>query len=179
MNLQEPIRDFTFDLEAHLPENFSGSSRVWIYQADRIFTVAEAFELEKVFENFVSSWNSHGVPVKGFANLFFGRFIVLMADELQTTVSGCSTDSSVAMIRDIEARYKTNLFNRQALVFMIKGKMEVIPMQQLSYAIEHGFITPETLYFNNTVLTKKELLEKWIAPAGRTWLSRYFKSQIL
>ncbi len=165
-----------FDVGAHLPSDFSNNSKVWIYQADRIFTVSEAFELEKIFEDFVSAWKSHGSPVKGFAGLFFGRFIILMADETQTTVGGCSTDSSVAMIREIQKRYNTNLLNRQDLAFYIKGKPEVIPMQQLPYAVEHGFVQPSTLYFNNSITSKKDLLSKWITPAGETWLRRYFNS---
>ncbi len=52
--------------------------------------------------NLSGSWNSHGDPVKGYANLFFGQFIILMADETASMVSGCSTDSSVRLIKAIE-----------------------------------------------------------------------------
>ena len=174
MNTENTTTPFTFDMAAHLPEDFPDRSKVWIYQADRIFTVSEAFELEKIFEDFINTWKSHGAPVKGFAGLFFGRFIILMADETETTVGGCSTDSSVAMIREIQKRYNTNLLNRQDLAFFIKGKPEVIPMQQLPYAVQHGFVQPSTLYFNNSITTKKDLLENWVVPAENSWLKRYF-----
>ncbi|HRO97657.1 MAG TPA: hypothetical protein PLY79_11400, partial [Ferruginibacter sp.] len=120
-------------------------------------------------------WNSHGTPVKGYANLFFGRFLILMADETATGVSGCSTDSSVQWVREVEQAFKTDLFDRTKLAFFVKDKVEVIPMQQLPYAIENGFISPNTLYFDNTVLTKKQLLDRWITPAGETWLKKYFQ----
>jgi len=38
-------------------------------------------------------------PVKGAAYLFFGQFIILMADERVSGISGCSTDSSVRLIK--------------------------------------------------------------------------------
>lgn len=163
-----------FDLTEHLPEDFSETSRVWLYQSSNLFSISDAMKLEQMLKEFVSGWNSHGTPVKGFASLFFGRFLLIMADETATGVSGCSTDSSVELVRNISRTFETDLLNRTDLAFFIKDKVEIIPMQQLPYAIEHGFITPETLYFNNTVLTKKDMLENWITPAGNSWLKRYF-----
>ena len=160
-----------FNIAEHLPEDFAANSKVWIYQSDRIFFMQEALDMEPLLQNFVAKWKSHGTPVKGFANLFFGRFIVLMADENATGVSGCSTDSSVRLIKEIEKKYNVNLFDRQMLTFYIKDKIELLPLSQLKYAIEKQFITQDTLYFDNTVLTKEALENKWITPAKNTWLS--------
>lgn len=160
------------DIQQHLPEDFNDNSRVWIYQCSRLFFMSEAFELEDIFNEFVSSWNSHGTPVKGYANLFFGRFIVLMADETATGVSGCSTDSSVRMIKNIEAKYKVDMFDRQSLAFIVKEKVELIPLSQFKYAVDNNFINEDTLYFNNTVLTKKQLIENWIIPIKQSWLQK-------
>ncbi|MFT3911537.1 MAG: hypothetical protein QM737_19085 [Ferruginibacter sp.] len=160
------------DIQQHLPEDFNDSSRVWIYQSSRLFFMAEAFELEDMFKEFVQGWNSHGAPVKGFANLFFGRFIVFMADETATGVSGCSTDSSVRLIKAIESKYKVDLFDRQSLAFIVKEKVELIPLSQFKYAVENNFVNEDTLYFNNTVLTKKQLVENWIIPVKDSWLNK-------
>ncbi|HEX4849999.1 MAG TPA: hypothetical protein VFV08_04290, partial [Puia sp.] len=91
--------------ERLLPEDFSPSSRVWIYQSSRLFTISEALEIEDLLHEFASHWQSHGTPVKGYGNLFFGQFIILMADESATGVSGCSTDSSVRLIKSIENKF--------------------------------------------------------------------------
>ena len=64
-----------------LPEYFHSNSKVWIYQSSRILLISEALELESLMEEFVANWKSHGTPVKGYANLFFGRFIIIIADE--------------------------------------------------------------------------------------------------
>lgn len=160
-----------FNIAEHLPEDFAANSRVWIYQSDRIFFMQEALDMEPMLQDFVAQWKSHGTPVKGYANLFFGRFIVLMADENATGVSGCSTDSSVRLIKEIEKKYNVNLFDRQMLTFYIKEKIELLPLSQLKYAIENRFITDETLYFDNTVLTKETLESKWITPVKNTWLA--------
>ena len=157
-----------------IPEDFNDNSRVWIYQSNRIFRLSEALEIEELLDNFTKSWLSHGAKVTGYANLFFGQFIILMADETATGVSGCSTDSSVRLIKNIEQDYNVNLFERKMLAFVVKERIQLLPMEQLNYAIENNFINSETLYFNNTVETKQELLNSWIVPVKESWLAKRF-----
>jgi len=163
------------DFAEHIPEDFHPSSRVWIYQSSRLFTISEALNLEPLLEKFAANWQSHGTPVKGYANLLFGQFIILMADETATGVSGCSTDSSVRVIKQIEEMCKVDMFNRQMLALYVKDKIQLLPLSQLNYAVENGFITPETLYFNNLVATKQELLDNWIIPVNKSWLAKKLK----
>ena len=125
-----------------------------------------------MLKQFVTDWKSHGDPVKGYANLFFGQFIVLMADETATDVSGCSTDSSVHLIKSIEEKFKVQLFERHNLAFVIKDKIQLLSLGQLEYAIDNDFINGDTLYFNNTVHSKKELLNNWIIPVKDSWLAK-------
>jgi len=154
-----------------LDGNFHPGSRVWVYQSNRLFLMSEALHIEDMLKEFTMHWQSHGTPVKGAAYLFFGQFIILMADETATGVSGCSTDSSVRLIKDIEKRFGVNMFDRTTLAFVIKDKIQLLPLSQLQYAAENGFIAPDTLYFNNLVLTKEELETKWLVPVKDSWLS--------
>jgi len=157
-----------------LPRDFAPDSRVWIYQSPRPFQMPEAQAIKTMFEDFVRDWNSHGTLVKGYAHLFYGQFIVLMADETATGVSGCSTDSSVRLIKAIEQRFGVPLFDRLLLAFRIKEKVQMVPLSGLSDALEHGDIERDTLYFNNTVANKAELETKWLIPLKDSWLaSRY------
>lgn len=155
-----------------IPEDFADSSRVWIYQSSRLFGLGEALEIENMLNNFVETWNSHGAKVKGYGNLLFGQFIVLMADETQAGVSGCSTDSSVRLIKDIEKVFNVDMFNRQSLAFLVKNKVQIMPLTQLKYAFENNFINEETIYFNNLVLTKGEMLNHWFQPIKESWLAK-------
>jgi hypothetical protein len=164
------------NIAEHLPEDFNANSRVWIYQSSRLFFISEALEMEDMLNDFVKNWHSHGTPVKGFANLFFGRFLIFMADETASGVSGCSTDSSVRLVKEIEKKYNTDMFDRQLLAFIVKDKIEQIPLSQLNYAIENNFINENTLYFNNTVQTKKLLETEWIIPLKESWLAKKITS---
>ena len=161
-----------FDYQHLIPKDFHSTSKVWIYQSGRLFLISEALEIEGMMHEFTANWQSHGATVKGYANLLFGQFIVLMADETQTGVSGCSTDSSVRLIKAIEEKYKVNMFDRQSLAFVLKGKVQMLPFAQLKYAVENNFIDGETIYFNNLVQTKEELLHKWMIPVKESWLAK-------
>ena len=161
-----------------LPADFSDDSRVWIYQSNRLFTISEALQIEDILNDLVKNWKAHGAPVKGYANLFFGQFIILMADENATGVSGCSIDSSVRIIQQIEKQFGVEMFNWQNLAFIVKEKVQIIPRQQFSYALENNFITEQTLFFNNVVTTKKELENNWIIPVNESWLKTKIKNAV-
>lgn len=158
------------DYKYLLDNNFYPGSRVWIYQSSRMFSLDEAMEIEEKLNEFTGQWNSHGIPVKGAAYLFFGQFIVLLADETATGVSGCSTDSSARLIKNIEQRFGVNMFDRTTLAFVVKDKLELLPLSQLQHAFDNGFINADTLYFNNLVETKEALERNWIVPVKDCWL---------
>src|SRR5258708_30524258 len=134
-----------FEYKHLLNDNLHPDSRVWIYQSSRLFVMNEAGQIEEMLNQFTHTWLSHGVPVKGEAHLFFGQFIVLLADERATGVSGCSTDSSVRLVKDIEQKSGVNMFDRTSLAFVVKDKVQLVPMAQLPYAVENGFIQGDTL----------------------------------
>ncbi len=158
------------DLSGLLPDHFSPASRVWIYQADRPFTDAEKPLLDKMIQLFIGSWRTHGAAVSGFGKLLFDRFIVLIADETAATVSGCSTDSSVQLIREIEKQFVVGMFDRQKLAFIINEDIKIISLSQLKTSVQEAVLKGDNLFFNNTVTTLHELRDSWILPAGNSWL---------
>jgi len=155
-----------------IPQDFNQNSHVWIYQANRPFTPQETSVVKKYLEEFASGWTSHGVPVKGFATVLFNQFILFMADETATGVSGCSTDSSVRLVKSIEKEFLVSLFDRQILAFFVGGEIKLIPLGQVNVALDEKIIDADTLYFNNTILTKEELLSGWIIQLKDSWLAR-------
>lgn len=160
-----------------LPNNYAPNSKVWMYQSSRILTMREALQVEELLETFVYNWKAHGQAVKGFGTLLFGQFVLLIADEAEVTVSGCSIDGIVRLIKELEQLYKISLLDRQQLAFYKNEKIEVIPYSQVPYALAHGLISGDTLYFNNTVLTLAALQQEWIIPVKQSWLKSIHQKQ--
>ena len=154
-----------------LPADLGDHSRVWVYQSSRAFIEKEENEINEQLLQFYAQWQAHGEPVKGWARLLFRQFVVIIADETDVHVSGCSTDSSVRLIKSLERQYDVNFFDRLMITFLRKGKAEMLPFGQVQYALDNGFIDKDTLLFNNVVGTKKELLENWLVPLKDSWLA--------
>src|SRR5579875_3872135 len=142
------------ELEQLLPAGFPDTSRVWVYQSSRPFIEKEEHEINEQLYHFYAQWQAHGEPVKGWAKLLYKQFIVIIADESDVHVSGCSTDSSVRVIKSIERQYDVNMFDRMTITFLVNGKAQMLPFGQVQYAIDKGFINKDTLLFNNVVQTK-------------------------
>lgn len=160
------------EIQKKIPADFASGSRVWVYQSSRAFIEKEEREINEQLYQFYAQWTAHGAPVKGWAQLLFRQFIVVMADESDVAVSGCSTDSSVRIVKSIERQYDVNMFDRLSITFLRKGKAEMLPFNQIQYAIDRGFIDGDTHIFNNVVYTKQDLLENWLVPLRRSWLAQ-------
>ena len=158
------------ELTQLLPADFSPQSRIWIYQSNRAFSEQEALEINEQLYNFYVQWRSHDEHVKGWAKLIYKQFIVVMADESSTQVGGCSTDGMVRVIKSMERQYGVDLFDRLTITFLVDGKPQPLPMQQVKYALEKGYIETDTLLFNNLVDTKAKLEQEWLLPLNKSWL---------
>ncbi|RYZ46814.1 MAG: hypothetical protein EOP49_22605, partial [Sphingobacteriales bacterium] len=82
----------TSEVLSMIPGDFADESKVWIYQSNRPFIEKEQIQIDEQLYQFYAQWKAHGEPVKGWAKLLFNQFIIVMADETGTHVSGCSTD---------------------------------------------------------------------------------------
>jgi hypothetical protein len=88
-------------------------STTWVYQSSRLFTETEAVEIAQRAKQFAAQWTAHKVGVAGDGDLLYNLFVVLMADEDVTGVSGCSIDSSVHFIKSLEKDYGVSFFGQR------------------------------------------------------------------
>ncbi len=161
----------TIELKDLIPSDFASDSKVWIFQSSRAFIEKEEKEVNEQLFQFYKQWLSHNVPVKGWAKLLYRQFIVVMADETGDTVGGCSIDGMTRVIKSLERQYDVNFFDRMMITFLVKNKAEMLPFNQVQYAIDKGFIDKDTLLFNNVVNTKNELLDNWLVPLSKSWMA--------
>ena len=160
------------DYQKNIPSSFPDESRVWIYQSNCEFSVIEKNEIKEILAKFMAAWNTHGNEVSGFGQLFYNRFIVLMADETKFGVSGCSTDSTIRMIKQIEKRFDVQLLDRLLPALIIEDEIQVLNIAAIRKAFEENSISKNALYFNNMVLNKKELCEAWLLTLEQGWLGK-------
>ena len=157
-----------------IPSHFAPTSRIWIYQSSRPFSSTESVQIQKSIDEFISAWTAHGAAVKGIGLIAFNQFIILVADESHTQVSGCSTDSSVHFIQQVQQTWNTDIFNRRTLAFWMQDEVRLLDMGDLPGAMENQTIQAETLYFNNLVATLQDWINQWIQPVGESWIAKKY-----
>jgi len=150
------------------------TSKIWIYQSQKDFTLENEIFISQVLTEFVNGWQSHGAPIAGAFEIISHRFILIAADEQQASASGCSIDKSVGAIRAIEDQLQTGLLDRGSLSFMKNDKIETIAFDTIKSAIAVGDIKPETIIYNNNIDQLALLHTHWKVAAGETWLNRMF-----
>ncbi len=149
--------------------DLANHSRVWIYQANRKLNDKEVTEIRNYGANFIDQWAAHGSDLQAAFEVFYNQFIVLFADESQVKASGCSIDSSVRFIKEIEKEYQLDLFDRLNLTYKSGSEIKMMAMADFQTALEKGQLNEETIVFNNLIETKGEFESKWEVPVKESW----------
>lgn len=150
----------------------SDTSRVWIYQSDRQLSNEELKQIKEKGDAFVDGWAAHGSNLKASFEIFHNRFLVLFADESQTNASGCSIDSSVRFIKELEKDFKLDLFNRMNVAYEGTESIQTVPMKEFEQLIQSGDVTESTIVYNNHIQNLEEFKSKWEIPLKDSWHSR-------
>ena len=151
-------------------QNFSPQSKVWIYQSSRPFTESEIVEINNKLKHFTVQWTAHNKQLLATGNVMYDRFIVLMVDESHTMASGCSIDTSVHFIKQLEQDYAIDLFNRTIVNVEINGLIQTISLDELSTKFKSGEINASTMVFDPLVQQKRDFDKGFKIPLAESWM---------
>ncbi|GIV34403.1 MAG: hypothetical protein KatS3mg031_1938 [Chitinophagales bacterium] len=151
-----------------------GSSRVWVYQSNRLLLDAEVRTLTEKLHFFVNQWTSHSRQVRAAGDVLHNLFIVLAADESAFPVSGCAIDTSVAFMRQLEQEYNIRLFDRHTVAYRDQDTIKLAPPDAFQQLIDQGKVHADTPVFNNLVSTLQELRNSWEVPLSSSWHKKLF-----
>ena len=153
--------------------NLPANSRVWIYQSERQFTIEEVEYICAKAILFIDNWTRHGDDLKGSFTIEYNQFLVLAVDENFNNVSGCSIDSSVRFIQELEKELKLDLMNKMNVSFKDGENINVIKLSEFQEFVKEKKITATTVVFNNMVNTKEDFETKWEVTAEKSWHKRF------
>jgi hypothetical protein len=157
--------------------DISPASRIWIFQAERPMTVEELKIAETKLREFTDQWEAHGQALKASFSIRNDQFIILAADERHQNASGCSIDSSVRTLKEIEEITGIQLLARNRVAFMINDQIFQVPITALKEKFRDGILNEGTLTFDNLISTRGELEAAWLIPAGKSWVKRYIPGE--
>ena len=154
-------------------KNLPNNSRVWIYQSDREFTAKEVEFIGAKAIDFINQWTRHGDDLKGSFTIKYNQFLVLAVDESFNNVSGCSIDSSVRFIKELENELKLDLMDKMNVSFKDNDNINLVKLFDFQKFAEEQKVTPDTIVFNNMVNTKADFESNWEIPAKESWHKRF------
>lgn len=149
-------------------------SRVWIYQADHKLSSVEEQLVRDRMKSFCESWNSHGIVMPTSFELLESQILILAVDESKLGASGCSIDSSVRTLRELESKLNINLTDQGKITLKRPtGEMKVISGLGVKSKVTSGEIDLETEVINPLIRVKADLQNLWL-PVRNSWLNKYF-----
>ena len=150
-------------------------ARVWIYPASRPFTAAEKEEISEILSQFLNQWAAHGTPLKTAFDLPYDHFIVIGLDEEVQGASGCSIDTSVHLIQQLEAKFNVILLDKMNVCYREKEQILYISLKEFRKLAKSPMVNLDTIVFNNLVVDKAEYESIWEVPAYDSWHARFIK----
>lgn len=165
MSLSVPIPAHARDLDAR--------ARVWIYQSSRIFSNQESQEVSAKLQQFATQWTAHNLQLKAAGFVLFNCILVLMVDETKTVASGCSIDTSVHFIQQLEKNYNIQLFDRMLVYYKPADNWQQTTLTQLAEFVQQGEITAHVPVINALVDHKAALEDALIATPATCWMSAF------
>jgi hypothetical protein len=148
-------------------------ARVWVYQSSREFSDIEVTTIASKTEEFMATWKRHGDDLKTSYVIKYNQFIVLGVDENLNSVSGCSIDSSVHFMQQLEKEFDIDLMNKMNTAFKVGENINIVSLSDFQNFAKEGKITSDTTVFNNMIQSKGDFDSKWEIPAIESWHKRF------
>ncbi|MDE0966860.1 MAG: ABC transporter ATPase [Flavobacteriaceae bacterium] len=152
----------------------SEESRIWIYQSNRTLSPAEIIEIEAKIKDFLISWTAHGSDLQASFLIKYNRFIVISLNESFNIATGCSIDSSVRFIQELEKLYDVSLLDKMNVSYRHGEFIAYKPLIEFKKMIKNRSISKKTIVFNNLINSKSEFLNNWEVPIEESWHNRFF-----
>lgn len=147
--------------------------RLWIYRSVPELTNDQEDQILKMGTSFINQWAAHGNKLDARFKILNHHFLVFFVNEESAQASGCSIDSSVSLIREIESKYKLGLLDRMQVAFLESDKVVNRHFSDLKDLYARGIISDSSLVFNLLLEKTSSFEEQWLVPFSE---SPYFNA---
>jgi len=155
-------------------EELAEDARIWIYPSDTPFKEEDMESVEQRLKDFINQWTVHNKALKASFLIPYRRFVVLAVDTAFNQVSGCSIDSSVRFIQELEHEFSKVLLDKMNVTFKQGEYLVYKDLKDFKALVKSKSVSPETIVFNNLITTKSEMDSHWEVPAKESWHQLYF-----
>jgi hypothetical protein len=156
-------------LSAHSPQ-----ARLWFYNIPRELTHDEVLLFESLRAQFLMDWNTHGKANHGDVFLIENRLLMVVGWNDFESISGCSIDKSVALIRQLGAMFQLDLMDRMWVYFQKDGEWRQAKIHQFWAMRKANEVTDDTLILDTTISTYSQM-DELVKTLGSSWHAQMWK----
>ncbi len=158
-------------------EALPDGSRLWVFGVERALAGADREAFLSAVDQFLETWEAHGVPLTCGRDWRWERFLLVAVDEDSEPPSGCSIDAMVGVLKKQERRLGMQIIDNTPVWFVADGEVRRVSRQDFHRLAEEGAVGPDTVVFDNTVTRLKDARAgRWEVPARESWHQRVFSS---
>ena len=150
------------------------NSRVWVFQSLDFIDDRLVEEIKEKISSFLSKWKSHQKDFKSSFEIRYNTFIIIAAEE-GNLVSGCSIDSLINFIKDLENSYELQLLDKLHVKYIENGKIITQHLNQFKIYCQSLGKKDKLIVFNNLVKDINELENNWQVNIKDSWHNRFIK----
>ncbi|MFN5890558.1 MAG: hypothetical protein ACK448_09190 [Bacteroidota bacterium] len=147
------------------------SSRIWIFQSDRLLVDEEESALLEELKKFVSGWQAHGVGLTADAEILHSSIVVIGVDESKEPPSGCSIDKAFGLLKLFSEPSRIDFFNRLILNISYCNSAKILNLEQIQASLNHGDLSADSLVFNSLANNLGELRDNTYLTISTSWMA--------
>ena len=151
----------------------SEDAKVWIYPSNRKFYPAEILEIEQKIKTFVENWKKEDESFKVSYQFLYNRFIVLIADDENATITNTDIDASVSFILELQETYKVELLDKMNVCFKQGEFVQYKELKDFKKLVKNRAVTAKTIIFDNLITNNHDFKNFWEIPIEDSWYNRF------
>ena len=145
-------------------EEMPEHTRIWIYTAHRPLTDAEIGTASPKLIKFIDRWSAHGKNLQASFTIYENAFVILGVDQKHEGASGCSIDSSVKFLQELENELSVSLLNWQNYAIQTDNGIKLLSREELERMVTSGAVSPNISVYNNSITVKQDMAHNWLLP---------------
>jgi hypothetical protein len=157
----------------------AGESRCWIFGSSKPLSASDPVLKERL-DRFFTQWQSHGASVSGRWRILEERFLIVLREPEGAEVSGCSIDSMVGEVKQLEKELGVRLLDSSRIFWRAAdGKIESGTRPEFKALAKAGALTADTEVFDTTLTRLADLAPGTFSkPLRESWHARLYEQAV-
>ncbi len=151
-------------------QQFSDQANVWFYFLPKELGQDEIVYFEAEKNEFLQKWNSHGQAIFAEMVLVQNRLIIVVAENISGSISGCSIDKSLALMKSLSLKWQMDLLDRNWVIYeKSPGNLEFSRLN-LFWALRKAHeINDDTIVYDTTIQNVGQLRNAFKKTFSQSW----------